>query len=160
VKHPATVLLLGLTILSGSLAIAQQTTYAPLPDKVVNAKTVFLVNNSGTTKFGDALFRQVKDWSRWQIVTDRGKADLVLVLSQDDSAAGVISTASATAVGQTVSGTGVAAQVKTQKWYLHVVDASSGEKLWTADATMGGKLWRSWNAIAKSLVSDIQKRLQ
>jgi hypothetical protein len=85
---------------------------------------------------------------------------LVLVLSQDESVAGVISTASATAAGQTVSGTGITAPIKTQKWYLHVVDANSGEKLWTSDATMGGKLWRSWSAIAKSLLADIQKRLQ
>ena len=34
---------------------------------------------------------------------------------------------------------------------------SSGEKLWTADTAMGGKLWRTWNSIAKSLLSDIQK---
>jgi glucose dehydrogenase len=50
--------------------------------------------------------------------------------------------------------------VATQRWYLHVLDSKTGEKLWTADATMGGKLWRSWGSIAKSLLSDIQKRLR
>jgi hypothetical protein len=142
------------------VAVAQEKTYAPLPDKVIAAKTVFLVNDSGTAKFGDALYRQVKEWNRWQVVTDRGKADLVLVLSQQEAVAGVMSSASSTAVGQTASGTGVAVPITTQRWYLHVVDAKTGERLWTADATMGGKLWRSWSSIAKSLLSDIQKRLQ
>jgi hypothetical protein len=150
---------LGLLLLCSATATSQKT-YAPLPDKVVAAKTVFFVNDTGTAKFGDALYRQLKDWKHWQIVTDREKADLILVLSQQDTVAGVISTASATSVGQTATGTGVAVPVTTQKWYLHVVDARTGEKLWTADATMGGKLWRSWGSIAKSLLSDIQKRLQ
>jgi predicted Zn-dependent protease len=151
---------LGLLLLCSAAAAAREKIYAPLPDKVIAAKTVFLVNDSGAAKFADALYREVKDWNRWQVVTDRGKADLVLVLSRQETVAGVISTASATAVGQTVSGSGVAVPVATQRWYLHVLDSKTGEKLWTADATMGGKLWRSWGSIAKSLLSDIQKRLR
>jgi hypothetical protein len=50
---------LGLMLLCAAIAIAQRNSYAPLPDKVIKAKTVFLVNASGTTKFGDALYRQV-----------------------------------------------------------------------------------------------------
>jgi hypothetical protein len=152
--------LLGFAMLCVAAATAQEKTYAPLPDKVSAAKTVFFINDSGTAKFGDALYRQLKDWNRWQVVTDRAKADLVLVLSQQDTVAGVMSTASATAVGQTATGTGLAVPITTQRWYLHVLDAHTGDRLWTADATMGAKLWRSWGSIAKSLVSDIRKRLQ
>jgi len=71
---------LGLLLLC-SLAVAQEKIYAPLPDKVISAKTVFFVNDSGTARFGDDLYRQIKAWNRWQVVTDRTKADLVLVLS-------------------------------------------------------------------------------
>jgi hypothetical protein len=152
-------ILLGLLLLC-SLSFAQEKEYAPLPETVVAAKTVFLVNDSGTAKLGDAFYQQIRAWNRWQVVTNREKADLVLVVSQQDTLAGVVSTASATTVGQTATGTGVAVPITTQKWYLHVVDAHTNEKLWTADATMGGKLWRSWGAIAKSLLSDIQKRMK
>jgi hypothetical protein len=143
-----------------NLATAQQNSYAPVPDRVVTAKTIFLINDSGTAKFGDALYRQLTDWKRWEIVTDRSKADLVVVLTQRDSIAGFISTASATATGASAYGTGVSAPVTSQQWYLHIVDAKTGEKLWTSETAMGGKLWRTWNSIAKSLVSDIQKRIR
>lgn len=151
---------LTIAFLCGAAAVAQQKAYAPLPDKITAAKTVFLENDSGTAKLGDELYRQLQSWHRWEVVTDKAKADLILVLSQQDSVAGVVSTASATAVGQTASGTAVAVPVKTSRWYLHVIDTNTGQKIWTADASMGGKLWRSWGSIAKSLLGDIQKRLQ
>jgi hypothetical protein len=62
---------------------AQQATaddkYAPLPDQIVSAKTVFLMNETGKAKFGDAIYKQVKTWNRWQVITDKNQADLVLV---------------------------------------------------------------------------------
>jgi hypothetical protein len=100
--------LLGLALFSMA-AFAEQKDYAPLPEKVVAAKTVMLVNESGTSRFGDDLCRQIKAWNRWQVVTDKGKADLVLVLSPSDTVPVVVSTASATASGQTVYGSGVTA---------------------------------------------------
>jgi len=141
-----------------SLAVAGEKAYAPLPDKVVTAKTVFFVNESGTARFGDDLYQQIEAWNRWQVVTARTKADLVLVLSPSDTVPVVISSASATASEQTVYGTGVTAHgnMETQHWHLYVMDAKTGEKLWRADASMGGKLWRSWGSIAKSLLLDIQ----
>lgn len=148
-------------MLTSAAAIAGEKAYAPLPDKVVAARTIMLVNESGTARFGDDLYQQIVAWNRWQVVTDRGKADLVLVLSPSDTVPVVVSSASATAAGQTVYGTGVAAHgnMETQHWHLYVMDAKTGENLWRADASMGGKLWRSWGSIAKSLLSDIQKRL-
>ena len=143
-------------------AIAEEKIYAPLPDKVITAKTVFFVNDSGTARFGDDLYQQIKAWNRWQVVTDKTKADLVLVLSPSDTVPVVVSSASATASGQTVYGTGVttAGNMQTQHWHLYIMDAKTGDKLWRADASMGGKLWRSWGSIAKSLLWDIQKRLK
>ena len=156
--------LLSVLCILGLLATAQgapsqEKSYAPLPGKVTAAKTVFIVNVSGTAKLGDELYRQLKTWNRWEVVTDKEKADLVLVLSQQESVEGYVSSASATASGSTATGTGVSVPVKSQKWFLHVIDAKSGDRLWTSDATMGGKLWRTWGAIAKSLLSDIQKRI-
>lgn len=153
--------LLGMVLFS-AVAVAGEKAYAPLPDKVVSAKTAMLVNESGTARFGDDLYQQLKAWNRWEVVADRGKADLVLVLSSSDTVPVVVSSASATASGQTVYGTGVTAKgnMQTQHWHLYVMDAKTGENLWRADASMGGKLWRSWGSIAKSLRADIQKRMQ
>ena len=61
---------------------AQQATaddkYAPLPSQIVSAKTVFLMNETGKAKFGDAVYKQIKTWNRWQIIADKNQADLVL----------------------------------------------------------------------------------
>jgi outer membrane protein assembly factor BamB len=143
-------------------AVAEEKIYAPLPDKVVAAKTVFFINESGTARFGDDLYRQIKAWNRWDVVGDREKADLVLVLSASDTVPVVITTSSATAAGQSASGTTMTAagNMQTQHWHLYVLDARTGENLWRADASMGGKLWRSWGSMAKSLMSDIQQRLK
>ena len=123
---------------------------------------MFFINESGTSRFGDDLYQQIKAWNRWQVVTDRDKADLILVLSPSDTVPAIVSSTSATTAGQTVYGTGVttAGDMQTQHWHLYVIDAKTGENLWRADASMGGKLWRSWGSIAKSLLSDIQKRLR
>ena len=60
---------------------AQDDKYAPLPDKIVTAKAVYLMNESGEPKLGDAVYKQIKTWNRWQIVTDKTQADLVLTVS-------------------------------------------------------------------------------
>ncbi len=156
-------------------ASAEKKIYAPLPEKVTAAKAVFFVNDSGTARFGDDLYRQIKAWNRWDVVTDRGKADLVLVLSPSDTVPVVITTTSGTATATiseqspydarvTAAGNATkvtaAGNMQTQHWHLYVIDAKTGENLWRADASMGGKLWRSWGSIAKSLLTDIRQRLE
>lgn len=133
---------------------------APLPNKVVAARTVFLVNETEENKFGDKFYQELKKWNRWQIVTHRAKADLVLILSQRDSLGAVITTGTATATGQTAQGTVITGQLKSSSWHLYVLDATTGEMLWRTKTGGQGKLWRMWSSIAKSLLSDVQKRMQ
>jgi hypothetical protein len=123
-------------------AHAQQETagadqYAPLPDKIANAKTVFLINETGKAKFGDALYKQISTWNRWQIVTNKEHADLILVLTDKGGMSSL-----------------------NPNYYFNVNDPKTGEPLWTARTTMQGKLWRSWGSVAQSLLSDIQKRMK
>jgi outer membrane protein assembly factor BamB len=131
-----------------------------LPEKIVAARTVFLINETEENKFGDKFYQELKKWDRWQIVTDRAKADLVLIVSQRDSLGPVVTTGTATATGQTSNGTVVSGQLKSSDWHLYVVDATSGETLWRTKTTGQGKMWRMWSSIAKSLLSDIQMRLK
>jgi len=50
----------GFLLLCVLTAVAEKKIYAPLPHKVVAAKTVYFVNESGTARFGDDLYRQIK----------------------------------------------------------------------------------------------------
>jgi hypothetical protein len=109
---------------------------APLPDQIINAKTVYLVNETGKARFGDAVYKQIRTWNRWQVTTDKAKADLELVVTDKGGMSSM-----------------------NPSYYLNVVDLRTGDQLWTSRTTMQGKLWRSWNSVAESLVSDIRKRM-
>jgi len=150
---------LSLALVAAASVHAQNTSkYAPLPEKVVAAKTVFFVNDTGNSRFGDDMYQELRKWNRWQVVGDRSKADLIFVLSQRDSVEGLVTTGTATATGNAASGTAVTAPVKTSSWYIYLV-APNGETLWTTRHTLGGRLWQSWGSVARSLLADVQKRI-
>ncbi len=104
---------------------------APLPEKIVTAKTIFLMNETGQPKLGDAVYKQIKTWNQWKIATDRAQADLLLIVTN-----------------------------KGKTFYLNVRDARTEAQLWSVRTTMQGKLWRTWDAVAKDLLSDIRKRYE
>jgi len=127
-------------ILCASASHAQQATaddkYAPLPSQIVSAKTVFILNETGKAKFGDAVYKQIKTWNRWQVITDKNQADIVLVVTDKGGMKSM-----------------------NPSFYLNVTDPKTGSVLWTSRTTMQGKLWRSWNSVAETLVGDIRKRM-
>src|SRR5690349_6854766 len=91
-------------VLAAALNVkADEKVYAPLPDKVVSAKTVFFRNDSGTARFGDDVYRNLKAWNRWEVVTDREKADLILVLSASDTVPVTVTVKHETNTGQSSS---------------------------------------------------------
>jgi len=111
--------------------------YAPLPDQIIKAKTVFLMNETGKAKFGDAVYKQIKTWNRWQVITDKTQADLVLVVTDKGGMKSL-----------------------NPSFYLNVIDPKTGNELWTCRTTMQGKLWRSWDSVAETLLGDIRERMR
>jgi len=148
-----------LVILQAHAAVGQDK-YAPLPEKVVNAKTVFYINDTTSSRFGDDLYQELRKWNRWQVVTDKNRADLILVLSQRDHIEGTIATATATTSGNTAYATGASAPIKSSSWHIFLIDPTNGQTVWISSHTMGGRLWQSWGSVARSLLSDIQKRMR
>jgi hypothetical protein len=55
---------------------------APLPFKVLSAKTIYLQNNSGEADMADRAYTQLKEWGRYQVVDVKEKADIIMVLSE------------------------------------------------------------------------------
>jgi hypothetical protein len=151
--------LAAILVLEAHAAMGQDQ-YAPLPEKVVNAKTVFYINDTTSTRFGDDLYQELRKWNRWQVVTDKKKADLILVLSQRDHMEGTIATATATTSGNTAYATGASAPIKSSSWHIFLIDPPNGQTVWISSHTMGGRLWQSWGSVARSLLSDIQKQMR
>ena len=148
-----------LLVLQPHTAFAQDK-YAPLPEKVINARTIFYVNDTGSSRFGDNLYQELEKWNRWEVVTDKKNADLILVLSQRDHIEGRIATANAATSGHDTYATGTSAPIKSSVWHIFLIDPTSGETVWVSSHTSGARLWQSWGSVARSLLSDIQKRMK
>jgi hypothetical protein len=60
---------------------AKQQTLAPIPAKVLQAKTVFVENQSGYDRARDEFADEMGKWNRLHIVYDKAGADLVVILT-------------------------------------------------------------------------------
>jgi hypothetical protein len=83
---------------------AKQQMLAPIPSKVVQAKTVFVENQSGYDRARDEFADELGKWNRLHIVYNKAGADLVVILTALD------------------------AQRTTQIAFL---DPKTGDKIWT-----------------------------
>jgi hypothetical protein len=152
-----------LTILNSTFAFADQKQLPWLP-RVLSAKTAYFENRTGSDAVGNKALSQLRKWSKFQIVADRNRADLIFVLSADPQNGGKIILAG----GQTatLSGNGRIQEdsipdynrkSQTRYAYLTVVDASTGETLWSGEHVWGGLL-TGFNSVGMRLVEDLQKQ--
>jgi hypothetical protein len=82
IKRMAVASLTVLVASMGTTCLAKKE-HAPLPQKILAAKTMYIENHA-SAKDADRAYDEFKKWGRWQIVEDRAKADLVLVLSAQE----------------------------------------------------------------------------
>jgi hypothetical protein len=83
---------------------ASQQTFAPIPAKVTQAKTVFVENQSGFDRARDEFVDERGKWNRLHIIYNKADADLIVILTTQ----------------------------KTQRTtQIAFVDPMTGEKIWT-----------------------------
>ena len=58
--------------------------HAPLPDALLNAKTVYIVNQTGSQKVMDGAYSEITKWGRYSIAKDKESADTVMVFTRAD----------------------------------------------------------------------------
>jgi len=109
--------------------------YAPLPDEIVKAEAVFLQNDSGQQNLTDEMYRALKAWGRWRVVTNRADAELVFSIDRKplDSS-----------------------DRFRNNFYLHVLNARTGESLLTLKRN---KVLGRTGDVVKQLVTDLKDRL-
>jgi len=133
--------------------------------KILSAKTVYFDNRTGADAVGAAAVTELKKWGRFQVVYNKPKADLILLLSADPYHGGYIIFAS----GQTgaVDANGDVQQdivpnynrlAPVRDAYLTVIDPSTGKPLWT-DSHVWGGLLTGKNSVGARLVQKLQKQI-
>lgn len=111
-------------------AHAADSKHAPLPQKLVTAKTAYIQNDSGEQGFADNVFTQLEEWGRWRVVTSRAEADVVVALDHKNGLK--------------------------NNFYLRVIDRESGDELWLAKKDVA---LRIWGQLTRKLMADLRKRL-
>ena len=66
-------------LLCASAAFAKPV-HAPLPPEAYSAKTIAVVNHSGTQKVADKAYEELQKWARFTVVQNPDSADMVLVV--------------------------------------------------------------------------------
>lgn len=62
--------------------------HAPLPSEVYKAKTIAIVNHTNHQSAADKAYAELQKWGRFIVVTDPGKADIVLVIGVESHPVG------------------------------------------------------------------------
>lgn len=62
--------------------------HAPLPPEVYSAKTIAIVNHTGTQTVTDKAYQELEKWGRFQVISDPAKADIVLVIGMQRTTTG------------------------------------------------------------------------
>lgn len=62
--------------------------HAPLPPSVYTAKTIAIVNHTGTQSVTDRAYEELQKWGRFSTVADPTKADVVLIIGLSQHSTG------------------------------------------------------------------------
>jgi hypothetical protein len=129
-------------------------TRAALPANVLSAKSIY-IENHGSAKDADRAYDELKKWGRWEILQDRAKADLVIVLSSQEGeySSGQTQTYDPTpAPGMGGAGTwkyGTTHSASAGSAHLDLLDSKTGESLY-ADTGI----------VTQRVIKELRKRIE
>ena len=155
-------LFLALALLPFPAAYAQkQLAQSP---RILNAKSVCFLNQTGSDPVGDHALAQLKKWKKFQLVSDPKRADLVFLLSADPYKGGNLLLSS----GQTgsIDNSGHISEDAVPNYnkaspsryaYLTVLDPKTGENLWS-DQHLWGGLLTGFDSVGARLIAELEKQ--
>jgi hypothetical protein len=159
--HLLLVFMLSGLICSSSLAAQKELARSP---RILSAKAVYFDNQTGSDAVGNSALAQLKKWGKFQIVPDRKQADLIFFLSADPYRGGnfIMSggqTGSIDSRGHVEEDPvpNYNRQSRTRYAYLTVIDATTGDNLWSEEHVWGGLL-TGFNSVGNRLIRDLQRQ--
>lgn len=106
---------------------------APIPSKVLTAKTAFLLvaTKKQESNYKNA-YKYLAEWDRWKIVDDPKTADIILRITDGTEGSVGIGSGSATTTGGYTYGSGLMMGIPIRHYYLAVMEPD-GTLLWGTD---------------------------
>lgn len=153
-----------LTIASSSVAFSakkKQVEHAPLPQKVLAARTVYIQNDTKQPGIADKAYTQLKDWGKYQVVDSKDKADLVLLFTlgysqsehQDSDYVSLYnSKTGAFTSGVVPSGTSTVTWTYTQ---VRVIDPATSDVMWADE-----RPWLRKHSATDELMGELRRRVE
>lgn len=133
-----------MTILTLALiALAPFASQAPLPSKLIEAKTACIVNAGTKQEYVDKLHKELTKTKRFDLVGDEDKADVLILLGDKNSGA------------VTVPVAGVFISAELEGFVLSIVETETKKPLWSDAEAVS---WTFGGAIT-ALVKRLDKRL-
>ena len=139
--------------------------HAPLPAKVLGAKTVYIDNEMRTAP---QAIDEIQKWGRFKVVDSADKADLVLRFSADAYDGGYVKQGSSHTSGTVSTNTnsfgtsqddvdlkGSSSSRKQHVRYTHLtlINPKTGANLWS-----NKKQWGGWRSATRGLVRELRDR--
>jgi hypothetical protein len=125
---------------------------APLPERLFQAKTVYIDNQSQHADILDKAYTALKEWNRYEIVQDRSKADLIVILTVSSEIRGSYTTGSVNDSGQINATT---SPTRVGYTTFVVLDPANGQTLF-ADT----RRWHLFGSATKDAVRELRKRME
>lgn len=138
-----------------SLSCFAKDTHAPLPDAVLQAKTVFISNQAGDARFADRCYDELQKWGRYKVVTDPKDADIIFEITTEVHIVGYRADAQANSYGDTTYATARSHPIRRGETYVSVVDAKTKMVYWS-DA----KNYGYFHSATREIVKDFRDRVE
>jgi hypothetical protein len=125
---------------------------SPLPERLFQAKTVFIDNQSQHADILDKAYTAFKEWNRYEIVQDKSKADLIVIVTVSSEVRGAYTSGSVNDNGQITATT---SPTRVGYTTMAVIDPANGQTLF-ADT----RRWHLFGSATKDAVKELRKRME
>lgn len=141
------VTLLALCVVPFLALSAGKTPHAPLPPALMNAKTIFIDNQSGDADLLDKCYDELTKWGRFKIVADPKDADVAFRIQKSSRNSGYSE--------RTDPWGNTHADADTQHYTTISVVDKDGNVLWSDT-----RPWRMFSSATRNVVKELRQRME
>lgn len=135
--------------------VAMAADHAPLPQKLLAAKTIYIDNRSSYSTIADKVYSELTKWNRFQVVDSPDKADIVFLLSSTVQTSGYTARTTTSQYGNTSYGNTSIAADEDGFTHLQIISRDNGQILWAET-----RRWVMFRSATKGIVKDLRKRME